>query len=412
MAAAKPVMVQAGDREVRVSSPDRVIYEATETTGEVTKLMVAEYFASVEDGLMRALRDRPTALERWTSGVRPGMKLATGPQDRNADAFYQKRVPKGAPDYLETATITFPSGRTADEICPTEIAVPVWCAHMGTLTFHPWPVRRADVDHPDELRIDLDPQPGTTFGDAVRVAGVARELLGDLGMTGFAKTSGNRGIHVYVRISPEWDFAAVRHAAIAFGRELEKRDDGVTTAWWKEERGERIFVDFNQNTRDRTIASAYSLRPIAGAPVSTPLSWDELASLDSPAGLNLFTVPERLASDGDPWAAIDDVHHSLQPLLDLWDAHPVELNYPPDHPKMPGEPPRVQPSKKVESHWDADGNRHRRLRPVRSTSGIRAPREPRSGSTPRGTRGAGRRRGRRRRPRACCRRRRRSRGRA
>ena len=205
MVAAKPVMVQAGGREVRVSSPDRVIYEATDSSAEVTKLMVAEYFASVEDGLMRALRDRPTALERWTSGVRPGMKLATGPQDRNADAFYQKRVPKGAPDYLETATITFPSGRTADEICPTEIAVPVWCAHMGTLTFHPWPVRRTDVDHPDELRIDLDPQPGTTFADAVRVAGVARELLDDLGMTGFAKTSGNRGIHIYVRIEPSWD---------------------------------------------------------------------------------------------------------------------------------------------------------------------------------------------------------------
>lgn len=362
MAKASEAYVRAGEREVRISSPERVIYEATDSTAEVTKLMVAEYFASVGDGLMRALRDRPTALERWTSGVRPGMKLATGPQDRNADAFYQKRVPKGAPDYLETATITFPSGRTADEICPTEIAVPVWCAHMGTLTFHPWPVRRDPAsdswgDHPDELRIDLDPQPGTTFADAVRVAGVARELLEDLGMTGFAKTSGNRGIHVYVRIEPTWDFAAVRHAAIAFGRELEKRDDGVTTAWWKEERGERIFVDFNQNTRDRTIASAYSLRPIAGAPVSTPVTWDELAGLTSPADFNLFTVPERLASDGDPWAAIDDVHHSLQPLLDLWEEHPVELNFPPDHPKMPGEPPRVQPSKKVESHWDADGNR-------------------------------------------------------
>jgi DNA primase len=233
---------------------------------------------------------------------------------------------------------------------------------MGTLTFHPWPVRRDTAsdswaDHPDELRIDLDPQPGTTFADAVRVAGVAHELLGDLGMTGFAKTSGNRGVHIYVRIEPRWEFADVRHAAIAFGRELEKRDDGVTTAWWKEERGERIFVDFNQNTRDRTIASAYSLRPIAGAPVSTPLTWDELAGLDSPKAFNLFTVPERLASDGDPWATIDDVHHSLQPLLDLWDEHPVELNYPPDHPKMPGEPPRVQPSKKVESHWDAEGNR-------------------------------------------------------
>ena len=186
MAAAKPVMVQAGDREVRVSSPDRVIFEATETTPEVTKVMVAEYFTSVQEGLMRALLNRPTALERWTSGVRPGMKLATGPNDRDADAFYQKRVPKGAPDYLESVEITFPSGRTAQEICPTEIAVPVWCAHMGTLTFHPWPVRRDDVDHPDELRIDLDPQPGTTFADVVRVAGVAREMLADLGLTGYA----------------------------------------------------------------------------------------------------------------------------------------------------------------------------------------------------------------------------------
>jgi len=276
------VEVDAGGRAVRVSSPDRVIYEATDRTPEVTKLMVAEYFARVEDGLMRALRHRPTALERWTSGVREGMKLATGPLDRDADAFYQKRVPKGAPDYLESVGITFPSGRTAEEICPTEIAVPVWCAHMGTLTFHPWPVRRDDVDRPDELRIDLDPQPGTTFGDAARVAGVARELFADLGITGFVKTSGNRGVHIYVRIRPDWEFVDVRHAAIGFGRELERRDDQVTTAWWKEERGERIFVDFNQNCRDRTIASAYSLRPVLGAPVSTPLSWDDLAETTDP----------------------------------------------------------------------------------------------------------------------------------
>ncbi|QBX56148.1 ATP-dependent DNA ligase [Nocardioides seonyuensis] len=357
MAKASEAYVQAGEREVRISSPERVIYEATETTPEVTKLMVAEYFTSVEDGLMRALRERPTALERWTSGVRPGMKLATGPQDKDADAFYQKRVPKGAPDYVETARITFPSGRTADEICPTEIAVPVWCAHMGTLTFHPWPVRRADVDRPDELRIDLDPQPGTTFADVRRVADVARELLDDLGMRGFAKTSGNRGIHVYVRIEPRWEFADVRHAAIAFGRELEKRDGGVTTAWWKEERGERVFVDFNQNTRDRTIASAWSLRPLPGAPVSMPLSWSDLAEVTDPRDFNLFSAPSELTVNGDAWAEIDDVHHSLQPLLDLWEEHPVELNYPPDHPKMPGEPPRVQPSKKVAAHWDEDGNR-------------------------------------------------------
>jgi DNA ligase D-like protein (predicted polymerase) len=356
MAKSTEAYVQAGEREVRVSSPERVIYEATERTGEVTKLMVAEYFASVSDGLMRALRDRPTAMERWPDGWRPDMKLAVGPGDKDADGFYQKRVPRGAPDYLETQKITFPSGRTAEEMCPTEIAVPVWAAHMGTLTFHPWPVRRTDVDRPDELRIDLDPQPGTTFTDAVRVAGVAKELCEDLGMRGFAKTSGNRGVHVYVRIEPAWEFADVRHAAIAFGRELEKRDDQVTTAWWKEERGERIFVDFNQNTRDRTIASAYSLRAQLGAPVSTPMTWAELAEVTNPAEFNLFTVPERVA-DGDPWAEIDDVHHSLQPLLDLWEANPTELNYPPDHPKMPGEPPRVQPSKKVAAHWDDDGNR-------------------------------------------------------
>lgn len=357
MAKAPAATVTAGDREVRVSSPDRVIYEATDRTPEVTKLMVAEYFASVEDGLMRALRDRPTALERWTSGVRPGMRLATGPQDKDADAFYQKRVPKGAPDYLESVQITFPSGRTADEICPTEIAVPVWCAHMGTLVFHPWPVRRGDVDHPDELRIDLDPQPGTDFTDAVRVAGVAKELLEELGLRGYPKTSGNRGVHIYVRIEPRWEFTDVRHAAIGFGRELARRDAGVTVDWWKEERGERIFVDFNQNNRDRTIASAYSLRPLPGAPVSTPMTWEELAGVTDPGEYNLFTVPERVA-DGDPWASIDDDAFSLEPLLRLWEELPGgELNFPPDYPKMPGEPPRVQPSKKVAEHWDDEGNR-------------------------------------------------------
>jgi DNA ligase D-like protein (predicted polymerase) len=358
MAKAAAVEVQAGGRTVRVSSPDRIIYEATDRTPEVTKLMVAEYFASVEDGLMRALRDRPTALERWTSGVRPGMKLATSRMDRDADAFYQKRVPKGAPDYLEAVEITFPSGRTAEEICPTEIAVPVWCAHMGTLTFHPWPVRRADVDRPDELRLDLDPQPGTTFRDAVDVAAGVRELLAELGIVGYPKTSGNRGVHVFIRIEPRWDFVDVRHAAIGFGRELARRaPDDVTVNWWKEERGQRIFIDFNQNCRDRTIASAYSLRPIPGAPVSTPLTWEELASVTDPGELNLFTVPERLADAGDAWAGIDDTAYSLEPLLQLYDELPGgEMNYPPDYPKMPGEPPRVQPSKKVEEHWDADGN--------------------------------------------------------
>jgi DNA ligase D len=341
---------------VRVSSPDRVIYPATDRIPEVTKLMVAQYYADVGPGIMRALRDRPTALERWRRGVLPGITLATRTGEKS-DAFYQKRVPKGAPDFVETATVTFPSGRTADEICPTSLAVPVWAAHMGTITFHPWPVRRSDVDRPDELRIDLDPQPGTTFADAVRAAGVARELLEELGLVGFPKTSGSRGVHIYIRIEPRWDFVDVRHAAIGFGRELEKRDDGVTTKWWKEERGARIFVDFNQNCRDRTIASAYSLRPRPGAPVSTPMTWEELAETTAPGDYNLFTVPERLASDGDPWATIDDQHYSIEPLLVLYEESGLgEMPYPPDYPKMPGEPPRVQPSKKVEAHWDADGN--------------------------------------------------------
>ncbi|QYJ04001.1 DNA polymerase domain-containing protein [Nocardioides panacisoli] len=357
MATSAPAYVTAGEREVRVSSPDRVIYEATDATPEVTKLMVAEYVAAVDDGLMRALRDRPTALERWPSGVREGFRLATGPQDSKADAFYQKRVPKGAPDYLKQVQVTFPSGRRAEEICPTEIAVPVWCAHMGTLTFHPWPVRRGDVDRPDELRLDLDPQPGTHFTDAARVADVARELLEELGLRPWVKTSGNRGIHVYVRIRPEWEFLDVRHAAIGFGRELARRDGQVTVDWWKEERGERIFVDYNQNCRDRTIASAYSLRPLPGAPVSTPLTWAELADVRDPREFNLFTVPDRIA-DGDPWAGIDDEASSIQPLLDLYEELPGgEMPFPPDHPKMPGEPPRVQPSKKVAEHWDEQGNR-------------------------------------------------------
>src|SRR5215210_5155957 len=321
------VEVEAGGRAVRVSSPDRVIYEATDRTPAVTKLMVAEYFARVEDGLMRALRDRPTALERWPSGVRPDIKLATGRPGEKADAFYQKRVPKGAPDYLESVEVTFPSGRKAAEICPTEIAVSVWCAQMGTLTFHPWPVRRTDVDRPDELRIDLDPQPGTDFADAVRVAGVARELLDELGIVGFPKTSGNRGIHIYVRIEPRWEFTDIRHAAIGFGRELEKRDDGVTTKWWKEERGERIFIDYNQNNRDRTIASAWSLRARPGAPVSTPMTWNQLAGIKDPRDFNLLTAPGYLA-DGDPWADLNDIAHSLEPLLQLWETLPGgELNF-------------------------------------------------------------------------------------
>jgi len=356
MAKAQAAVVTAGTREVRVTSPDRIIYEATSRTPAITKLQVCEYFAAVGEPMMETIGDRPTALERWPDGWREGMRLSTGYGD-DGDGFYQKRLPKGAPDFIETVKITFPSGRTAQELCPSEPAALVWAAQMGTLTFHPWPVQRPDVDHPDELRLDLDPQPGTTFADAQRVAVVARELLEELGLRGYPKTSGNRGIHIYVRIKPDWTFEDLRHAAIGFGRELERRDDGVTTAWWKELRGQRLFIDYNQNNRDRTIASAYSLRARPGAPVSTPMTWEQLESMGDPAEFNLVTVPDYLA-DGNPWAGMNDVAYSLEPLLHLWETLPGgELNFPPDYPKMPGEPPRVQPSKKVAEHWDEDGNR-------------------------------------------------------
>ena len=344
MAKAEATNVNAAGRAVRVSNPDRVIFPPTERSEAVTKLDIVEYYLAVGDGILRALNRRPTTLERWPKGVHPGIVVSTR-EKGGGDAFFQKRIPRGAPDYVETARIEFPSGRHADEVCPTELAVVGWAAQMGTITFHPWPVRREDVDHPDELRLDLDPQPGTDFADAVRVAAEARVLLDELGYAGFPKTSGGRGVHIYIRIQPRWTFTDVRHAAIAFGRELERRLPGeVTTKWWKEERGQRIFVDYNQNARDRTIASAYSVRPKPGAPVSAPVTWDELTEF-VPEDFTVATMPARFADVGDRHAAIDDVAHSLQPLLDLYEEGEGDMPYPPDYPKMPGEPKRVQPSR-------------------------------------------------------------------
>jgi DNA ligase D-like protein (predicted polymerase) len=337
--------IEVGTRTVKVTNPDRALFPAV----GVTKRDLVGYYLAVGEGILRALYERPVTLERWTTGVHPGVKLATR-SDSKGDAFFQKRIGKGAPEWVQTAHITFPSGRSADEVCPTELATIAWCAQMSTITFHPWPVRRDDVDAPDELRIDLDPQPGTGFGDVVAVAGVAREVLAELGYRGFPKTSGNRGVHVYVRIQPRWTFTDVRHAAIAFGRELERRLPGrVTTKWWKEERGETVFVDYNQNARDRTIASAYSVRPLRHAPVSAPVAWDELPDAD-PADLTVRTMPGRFAEIGDLHAGIDDVAHDLTPLLEWYardarDAGLGDMPYPPDYPKMPGEPMRVQPSR-------------------------------------------------------------------
>jgi DNA ligase D len=348
MAVSETIVVDAGGRELRVSNPERVIFPRTERTREVRKLDVVNYYLAVGEGIMRALFRRPTTLERWPKGVHPGIVLSTRERG-GGDAFYQKRIPRGAPEYVQTARIQFPSGRSAEEVCPTEVAVVGWAAQMGTITFHPWPVRREDVDHPDELRLDLDPQPGTDFADAVRVAAEARVLLEELGYLGFPKTSGGRGVHIYVRIEPRWTFTDVRHAAIAFGRELERRLPGqVTTSWWKEERGRRIFVDYNQNARDRTIASAYSVRPKPGATVSAPLRWDELPHV-APEQFTVATMPARFAELGDVHAGIDDRAHSLQPLLDIYERDAAagrgDMPYPPDYPKMPGEPKRVQPSR-------------------------------------------------------------------
>ncbi|SDC43892.1 DNA polymerase domain-containing protein [Actinokineospora iranica] len=334
-----------GPRAVRVSNPDKPYFADI----GVTKRQIVEYFLSVGDGVLGALRERPTTLERWPGGVFEGARLSTR-QDNSGDAFYQKRIPKGAPDYVETARITFPSGRPADEVCPTELAVVAWAANLGTLTFHPWPVRRADVDHPDQLRIDLDPQPGTDFSDAVTVAFQVRELLASMDIQAFPKTSGGRGVHLYVPIEPRWTFTEARRALIALGREMERRlPERVTMSWWKEERGARVFIDYNQMARDRTIASAYSIRPTPRALVSAPLTWDELPDVH-PEDFSILTMPARFAEVGDLHAPVAEHAFSLRPLIDLADRDERDrglgdLPYPPDYPKMPGEPKRVQPSK-------------------------------------------------------------------
>ena len=284
---------------------------------------------------MRALRERPTQLRRFPDGI-------------EGEQIYQKRVPEKRPDWVEAARVTFPSGRHADELCVTELAQVVWAANLAVIDFHPWPSRRADTEHPDELRIDIDPQPGTDFADGKRVAAIVRETLAEIGYTGWPKTSGNRGIHVACRIEPNWEFPVVRRCALAFAREIERRaPELVTTAWWKEERGEKVFIDYNQNARDRTIASAYSVRARPDATVSAPVTWDELPDVET-EDFTLATMPERFAALGDVQAAIDDTVCDLRVLLEWVERDEAagvgEAPYPPNFPKMPGEPPRVQPS--------------------------------------------------------------------
>jgi DNA ligase D len=321
-----------GDREVSLSSPNRVIWPEA----GITKRELAEYLIAVADPFLAANGDRPVSLERFPEGV-------------DGERFYSKNPPKGAPDYVEAVTVTYNSGRRHPQLVLTELAAAVWAVQMNTVVFHPWASRTADTDDPVELRIDLDPQPGTDFTDAAAIAPALRDLLREAGLEAWIKTSGNRGLHVFCPIEPTHEFLDVRHAVIAAARELERRmPDRVTTAWWKEERGERVFVDFNQANRDRTMAGAYSPRALPAATVSTPLTWDELAEAD-PAAFTIRSIPDRLAAVGDPWADFGARPGRIDTLLEWWERDLAdglgELPFPPEFPKMPGEPPRVQPSR-------------------------------------------------------------------
>jgi DNA ligase D len=334
--------VTVGERTVRVSHPDRVYFS---TRGE-TKLDLVNYYLAVGDGIVRALRERPCMLHRYPDGV-------------DGEKIYQKRLPKGAPPWVQTAEVKFPSGRSAAELCVTELASVVWAVQMSTVEFHPWHSRRADTEHPDELRIDLDPQPGAGLEEAKQVAAIVHETLDELGAVGWPKTSGSRGIHVYVRIAPRFGFREVRRAALAFAREVERRaPELVTTAWWKEERTRAIFVDYNQNARDRTIASAYSVRGKPWGPVSAPVTWSELPDVET-EDFTIATMPERFARYGDLHDGIDEAVWSIEPLLDWADRDERDRGlgdapYPPNFPKQEGEPPRVQPSRMNPANWAAD----------------------------------------------------------
>jgi DNA ligase D len=309
MATDSGVELEVGHRTVRISSPDRVYFPAR---GE-TKLDLARYYLSVGDGIVRALRERPCMLHRFPSGV-SGQKV------------HQKRIPGGAPPWLETVRVHFPRyNRHADELCVTELASVIWAVQMATVEFHPWNSRRADTEKPDEWRIDLDPMPQCGFDTVRRVAHVAHEILDELGAVGWPKTSGGAGMHIYVRIEPRWGFSDVRRAALAFAREVERRaPDEVTTAWWRRDRDPTtLFVDYNQNARDHTIASAYSVRGVPEATVSTPITWDEVDDVE-PKDCTIATVPARFAKLGDLHAGIDDAVYSLDTLLEWADRDGLE----------------------------------------------------------------------------------------
>ncbi|HEY6786456.1 MAG TPA: DNA primase small subunit domain-containing protein, partial [Trebonia sp.] len=330
-------VVEAAGREVAISNPGKVFFPRTGHT----KMDLIQYYLAVADsagkgGALGGVCGRPMALKRFVNGA-------------EEEPFFQKRAPDKRPDWVETAELRFPSGRTADEVVLRDAAGLAWVVNLGCIDLNPHPVLASDLDHPDELRVDLDPVPGVSWSQICSVALVTRDVLADYGLTGWPKTSGSRGIHIYARISPRWGFTDVRRAAVAVAREIERRaPDLATSKWWKEER-HGVFVDYNQNAKDRTVASAYSVRPLQDARVSMPLTWDEVPSCD-PAAFTIDTVPERFASLGDPWAEMNSTVGSLEPLLELASRDEAaglpDAPWPPHYEKQSGEAARVQPSKR------------------------------------------------------------------
>ncbi|MCC6876372.1 MAG: DNA primase [Sandaracinaceae bacterium] len=337
------ITLEVGGREVSISSPSKIYFPKTGHT----KLDLVRYYLAVAEGALRGAGGRPNVLKRYVNGAA-------------AEFFFQKRAPKGRPEWLETVVLRFPSGRTAEEIVPREPAALAWMANLGCIDLNPHPVRADDLDHPDELRIDLDPMPGVEWPQIVEVSGVVRDVLEDLSLVGWPKTSGSRGVHINVRIERKHKFTDVRRAARAIAREVERRAPEVATAKrWKEER-HGVFLDFNQNAKDRTVASAYSVRPTEDARVSAPVTWDELMECD-PRDFTLATVPARFLAMGDPHAAIDERPCSLDAVLELSSKQEAEgqgdAPWPPHYRKQPGEPPRVAPSKARAPGGEGKGRR-------------------------------------------------------
>jgi len=332
MAAKEVVELEVAGHTVRITSPSKVFFPER---GE-TKADLVAYYQAVAEPLMRTMVGRPTLLQRFPDG-------AAGP------SFFQKRVPAGAPDWLSTMVVSTPNGTTSNALVAHDLAHILWAVNMGCLGFHTWPHTQVDPDHADELRIDLDPQPGVTFDQIRKAAAEVKALFDEVGVEAHPKTTGNRGLHVYARLQPHWDSYEVRSCAVAIARELERRrPDLITAAWWKEERGARVFVDFNQNAPHKTVFSAWSARSRVGGQVSTPLAWEEVATIE-PDRLTIATVPARLAERGDPWAAMADRPQSLEPLLAMHEADMaaglMDAPWPPVYPKQPNEPPRVAPSR-------------------------------------------------------------------